>query len=308
MAMAVYFGRRPRGGVRRDHDFLSDRLAARREVAAAGGTRLDQRRAGKGKRSEAENSFLHDLASVCTTRRHPADAGLFLRNDRGLRSCVLAPHDSETAFRAKRHASKSVRRAALSCRIPGAATKRVAFGPDLGAALACSDFYFLLRSFSLAGSDLRFESRDRDRAVLPGGSLLLLIPSVFLGGADRFLERIGGGGIHRVDKFGGKSRRFFRADDDGLSGKSNAVLHGGTFVFGGESLPVRDFDACCERRTSFLAADERGGYKLAEDFSAFLDGRCRDRFSVNFGLGDGGCAFQEIEVAAFMSLLDVLHK
>ena len=72
---------------------------------------------------------------------------------------------------------------------------------------------------------------------------IFFISPGILGGANCVFERVGGSGFNRIDKFVGESGRIFWADDDGVSGASNAYIQRGAFVSGGESLLVRDHDA-----------------------------------------------------------------
>ncbi len=53
------------------------------------------------KQAKTENSLLHDLASICATRRYSAYVMLLLRDDGRLRSGVLAAEHFQAAFRAK---------------------------------------------------------------------------------------------------------------------------------------------------------------------------------------------------------------
>src|SRR5580704_3352472 len=95
--MVVHSGRNSRCRVWRDHNLLSNRLAANSDLAASRRRRLDKYGVGEGKTRKAESSLLHHMAGILAARRDFADAELFLRNDGRLRNLVLAAKHFEAA-------------------------------------------------------------------------------------------------------------------------------------------------------------------------------------------------------------------
>ena len=84
-----------------DHRLLSHRLAARGELAAERGARVDHRAVESGKTSQAAGSVLHRLAGVRAPRRSAVDVCLLFRADGKLRHCFLAPHHFEAPFQSE---------------------------------------------------------------------------------------------------------------------------------------------------------------------------------------------------------------
>jgi hypothetical protein len=138
--------------------------------------------------------------------------------------------------------------------------------------------------------------------------LLFCVSSLFLGGADGVFGGISGGGIDRAHQFGGKSWWIFRADADGEVGEPDAFVYGRALVPGGESLSVGDSDAGGGSGAAPVAPADGGRRELGLQVLTSARRCLNPRFSMNFGLRNGSGAFEEIEVAAFVSLLDVLQE
>src|ERR1700730_15809505 len=167
---------------------------------------MGRRSTRSGKRDQTKGTRLHRLGGAAPSRRYPAHAMLFFCAYGKLWACVLATDSFQAPFGSERLEGDAARLTALSRRLLGATSKRLAFRPYRRAPLACSRSAFTQRLCVGADGPLRLRSFAVGRFLYIGRRILFRVSPGILGAPEHVPGRIRGRRIHWPDQFGGKSR------------------------------------------------------------------------------------------------------